>query len=71
MIGEYSNDPKRPGAYTMDIAVSKDRDNLVHTVLLEIHPFVSCGLYGFCSPEIPDMLDEGIRYYTGQGSKEA
>lgn len=71
MIGEYSNDPKRPGAYTMDIAVSKDRDNLVHTVLLESHPFVSCGLYGFCSPEIPDMLDEGIRYYTGQGSKEA
>ncbi len=69
MVTEYQNDPERPGAYTMDIAVSKDKDGLVHTVLIEILPFVNCGLYGFCSPEIPDMLEEGIRYYTGQRNK--
>ena len=66
MIREYSDDPKRPGAYTMDIAVSKDRDDVVQTVLLEVHPFVSCGLYGCCNSRLPDMLEEGIRYYTGQ-----
>lgn len=66
MIREYSGDPKRPGAYTMDIAVSKDKDDIVHTVLLEIHPFASCGLYGCCAPELPDMLEEGIRYYIGK-----
>ena len=66
MVNTYKDDPGRPGAYTMDIAVSKDKDGLIHTVLIEIHPFVSCGLYGFCSPEITDMLEEGIRYYTGR-----
>lgn len=66
MVKEYKNDTKRPGAYTMDIGVSRDREGVVHTVIIGVHPFASCGLYGFCSPEIPDMLEEGIRYYTGQ-----
>lgn len=66
MVKEYEKDPGRPKAYTMDVAVSKHKDGVIHTVILEVHPFVSCGLYGFCSTEIPDMLEEGIHYYTGR-----
>ncbi len=69
MVKEYEKDLERPGAYTMDIAVSRDKDGTVHTVLIEIHPFASCGLYGFSSPEIPDMLEEGIRYYARKREK--
>lgn len=69
MVEEYKNDPERPMAYTMDIAVSKHKGGIIHTVILEVHPFASCGLYGFCSPEIPDMLEEGIHYYTGKREK--
>lgn len=64
MVKDFTADPKRPGAYAMDIAVCKDNSSVVHTVILEVHPLVSCGLYGFCSMELPDMLAEGIRYYT-------
>lgn len=66
MVDEYKKDSGRPRAYTMDIGVSRDKDGVVHTVLIKVHPFVSYRLYGFCLPDIPDMLEEGIRYYTRQ-----
>lgn len=64
MVDVYKKDMLRPGSYTMDIAVCKDQSSVLHTAILEIHPFVSCGLYGFQSPELPDMLEAGIRYYA-------
>ena len=39
MIAEYKNSPP---SYTIDVAVCEHG-----TVLLEVHNFVSCGLYGF------------------------
>lgn len=63
MVEDYKKDAKRPGAYTMDVAVICQKDHTVDTVILEVHPFVSCGLYGFCDQDIPNMLEEGLRYY--------
>lgn len=63
MINQYKEDKGRPEAYTMDIAVLCRKDQSADTVILEIHPFVSCGLYGFNHPLIPDMLEAGIQYY--------
>lgn len=40
MIRSYKNSPK---AYTLDVAVTEEGD----TVLIEVHDFFSCGLYGF------------------------
>ena len=71
MVDRYKEDPGRPGAYAMDVAVSLDNDCALHTVIMEVHPFASCGLYGFCASEIPNMLEEGIRYYTGESNNEA
>jgi hypothetical protein len=39
-------------AFTLDVAVTEDGV----TVLMEIHNFVACGLYGFSRPEILPML---------------
>lgn len=59
MIKDYSA-TKHPKGYTIDIAVTKDNK----TVPLEVHPFVSCGIYTMCeSPKILDMLDYGFEWY--------
>lgn len=58
MIKAYKN---APGAYTLDVAVTCSGD----TVVIEVHPFVSCGLYGFKNLRIlPRMFYEGYKYYT-------
>lgn len=50
MIKDYKNSPK---AYTLDVAVD-DKEN---TVLIEIHQFFSCGLYGFADYRVlPKMF---------------
>lgn len=60
MVNMYMYDNERPGAYTMDIAVMKDRG----TALLEVHPFVSVGLYGYLfGSKLPYCYSEGINYY--------
>jgi len=45
MIGNYKS---APIAYTLDVAISDDRG----TFVMECHPFVSCGLYGFAEHKI-------------------
>lgn len=40
MIEAYTNSPR---AYTLDVAISSN----MKTVLIEVHQFFSCGLYGF------------------------
>ena len=40
MINAYADSPY---AYTIDVAVLGNKE----TVLIEVHPFFSCGLYGF------------------------
>lgn len=48
-----------PCSYTLDIGVSKERG----TFIIEMHNFVSCGLYGFNSlDDILTMLSDGIDF---------
>ena len=54
-------DANRPAAYTMDFMRFQGC-----TGLIEIHPFVSCGLYGFYDSRILDMLDKGYEWYIQQ-----
>ena len=54
MIYEYDKDH----SYTIDVAVA-DRG----TCLIEVHPFVSCGLYGFRDyTNIPQMTIQGYNW---------
>lgn len=60
MIGIYSLSDSRPNAYTMDIAVIKDRG----TAILEVHPWVSVGLYGYMlGSYLPYAYRDGLDYY--------
>lgn len=60
MINEYKKDIDRPKAYTIDIAIIKDRG----TAILEIHPFVSVGLYGYMfSESLLYCYRDGFEYY--------
>jgi hypothetical protein len=57
----YQMDPDRPAAYTMDIAVIRDRG----TAILEIHPWVSVGLYGYVfGSSLPYCYRDGFRWYV-------
>lgn len=54
MIASYRN---APVSYTLDVGV-----NSSGTFVLEVHPFVSCGLYGFNDYRVlPQMLVNGYR----------
>ena len=59
MIGKYYLIQDRPKSYTMDIAVLKNG----RTIILEVHPVVSVGTYGYCSSELLNMYKNGIEYY--------
>lgn len=60
MVNMYSvYDRKRPTAYTLDIAVTTSGQ----TVIIEIHPFVSCGTYGFSETSLLNMYRLGLDYY--------
>lgn len=60
MIGNYMRDPDRPKAYTIDIAVIRDRG----TAILEVHPWVSVGLYGYMfGSSLPYCYRDGFEYY--------
>lgn len=51
-----------PLSYTLDVGVSMDG-----SFLIECHPFVSCGLYGFDELErLPSMLIQGYAYFQKQ-----
>lgn len=61
MVLTYSCDKHRPGAYIMDVGV----DILGRTLLIEIQPFVSCGLYSYVwSKALPGMYAEGFMWYV-------
>ena len=51
-----------PLSYTLDIAVNESG-----SFLIEAHPFVSCGLYGFADYQrLPSMMIQGYRYMQQQ-----
>lgn len=54
-----------PLSYTLDIGVYEDE-----TFLIEAHPFVSCGLYGFFNYQrLPSMIIQGYRYFQQQSGE--
>lgn len=55
MIATYKNCPP---AYTLYVAVLKNGE----TAIIEVHNFISCGLYGFESSRIPIMLGRAWKY---------
>lgn len=60
MICTYMLDKNRPKAYTMDIAVIKNRG----TAILEVHPWVSVGLYSYMfGSDLPYCYRDGFLYY--------
>lgn len=66
MVNTYKQDLDRPKAYTMDVAVAKNRG----TLILEVHPWVSVGLYGYIFPNsLPYFYRDGFLYYV-QSNKE-
>lgn len=68
MVREYSKSTSRPLAYSLDIAVTENRE----TVVLEVHPFASLGTYGFDGDRLPRMYAWGYEYYknTNKGVGE-
>lgn len=59
--GRYKGEPF-PLSYTLDVGIN-DRG----TFLIEAHPFVSCGLYGFADYQVlPSMFIQGYRYMQMQ-----
>lgn len=65
MVSQYAK-TRHPHAYTFDIGVMQG-DTGLKTVPIEVHPFVSCGLYGMFDMLIPNMLEAGYRWYLGEG----
>ena len=62
MVGKYYLVQDRPKSYTMDIAVLKNG----RTVILEVHPVVSVGTYGYSEYALLQMYKDGIEFYTSQ-----
>lgn len=66
MVGAYASED-RPRSYTLDVGVvAEPIDGGTKTLPIEVHPFVSCGLYGMFDRLIPDMLEGGYRWYLHQ-----
>lgn len=62
MIRSYTN---APSSYSIDVAVTE-----TGTFIVEAHPFVSCGLYGFNTPQmIPPMSIQGYKYLLDTARK--
>lgn len=59
MAGIYSSENTSPRAFTMDIAVTEGHK----IALIEIHPFSSVGLYGYCGDNLPYAYRYGIEWY--------
>jgi hypothetical protein len=63
MIAAYKNCPP---AYTLDVGINKNG-----TFLIEVHPFVSCGLYGFRNYKLlPSMFISSFQYLVKKINKK-
>ena len=61
MINSYHS---RSPVYTLDIGVINDLTSKeTSTIIVEVHDFYSCGLYGFSSPILPYMYSQWFYSY--------
>lgn len=63
VIRDYFNDS--PLAWTLDVGM----DHYGTPFIIEMHPFIACGLYGFESINIPDMLKRAWHKQLGKFRK--
>jgi hypothetical protein len=61
LIESYTDAPL---SYTLDIGKTGNR-----WAVVEVHPFVSCGLYGFHSGLLPRMMINGFNWMLENGRK--
>jgi len=54
-----------PIAYTLDVGINDDRG----TFVIEVHPMISVGLYGFNQPILVNMFYRGFQEYLKLNSK--
>lgn len=59
MVKNYSEDDSRPKAYTLDVAIIKDKG----VAILEIHTHSSVGLYGYDDESLPYHYKFGFEWY--------
>lgn len=62
MVRIYTSKFSRDYAFTFDIAIIEE-ENDRSVALIEVHPFVSVGLYGLASDNLPYMYRLGFDYY--------
>lgn len=62
MVQDYSDCPP---AYTLDLAILRDGS----LAIMEVHPFISCGLYGFSSSHLLPMLIRAYNWEQNQLQK--
>lgn len=63
MIHTYTDTPRY---YSLDIGINEKG-----TFVIEVHPMVSCGLYGFNNPRIlPQMMINGYQYMRDQALQQ-
>lgn len=62
MVMMYSLDKNRPNAYTLDVAIIKDRG----VAILEVHPHVSVGLYGYSKTDLLYSYAYGFDWYVSK-----
>lgn len=59
MVNIYRFDKNQPDSYTMDVAITEENE----TILIEIHPFISVGLYStLFDNKLPLCYFDGIRW---------
>lgn len=56
MINDYKS---KPVAFTLDVAITGDNE----TVIIEVHNFYSCGLYGFNDSKLSTMFSRWFHEY--------
>lgn len=67
MVLRLSINSHNPVAYTLDVAIIKCNNNIGRDLMLiEVHPFVSCGLYGCTGSFLPDAYRNGLDWYLNQ-----
>lgn len=71
MISDYKS---QPVAFTLDVGIIEHKalnpkENLFQTVIVEVHDFFSCGLYGFSSPQLPFMFSQWYEQYIYQNTE--
>lgn len=65
-IAKYSTCDYCPQSYTIDVAITRQND----TCILEVHPWVSVGLYGYMFERwLPDCYEGGFDWYVNCNKK--